>query len=56
MLKYLYPAAWVLLAVLVGWIIFRHVKYSRLAQTEPERIKVRKDLRAKILNLICALI
>lgn len=56
MLKYLYPAAWGLLAVLVGWIIFRYVKYSRLAQTEPERIKVRKDLRAKILNLICALI
>lgn len=52
----LYIAAWILLAALVIWIIYRYIKYGRRIKALQERVKVRKDLRAKKINLICAVL
>ena len=55
-MKYLFLILSILLIVLIIWIIYRYIKYTRLIKQEPEQVKVRKDLRAKIINLVCALI
>lgn len=55
-MKYLFLILSILLIVLIIWIIYRYIKYTRLIKQEPEQVKVRKDLRAKIINLVCVLI
>ena len=52
----LYIAAWILFAFLVIWTIYRYIKFGRRIKQEPERVKVLKDRRAAVINLICAVL